>query len=123
MLLPARVRYGQLPATQSKVDIITYLHVSTGLEVPSTRPERCIARTATYGSRVRTTIVVSNPSRGTDPSDFRRSTLGPVSTSQLSTSVAPFQLTYTLSSSSEARSATQAGRSNGWPLHGKRKAR
>src|SRR5215217_6894028 len=36
------------------------------------------SRTATYGSRVRTTIVVSNPSRGTDPSDFRRSTLGPV---------------------------------------------
>ena len=67
------------------------LHVSTSVEAPSTRPERCFASTATYGSEVFTSMAVSNPSRGTDPTDSRRPGCGPASTSQLSISVAPFQ--------------------------------
>ena len=69
-----------------------YLPDSTGLEVPSTRPEECLALTATYGSAVRTNMAVSNPSRGTDPTERSWRGLGPASTCQPATSVAPFQL-------------------------------
>ena len=43
-----------------------YVRGSTVAEVPSTRPERSLARTATYRSVVWTTIAVSKPSRGTE---------------------------------------------------------
>ena len=44
------------------------------------------------GSAVRTSMAVSKPSRGADPIGLSRSRLGPASTSQVATSVAPFQL-------------------------------
>src|SRR5215212_9656846 len=66
---------------------------STALVVPSTFPEALLACTATYGSPVRTATVVSKPRRGADPTGLRWLGVEPASTCQLSTSVAPFQLT------------------------------
>ena len=77
---------------QPKLDNTAQLPGLRTLEVPSTRPERSLARTATYGSEVRTTIAVSNPFRGTYPRDFSRPWCRPESTAQVATSVAPFQL-------------------------------
>src|SRR5829696_5730795 len=78
---------------QPKLDNTAQLPGLRTLEVPSARPERSLARTATYGSEVRTTIAVSNPFRGTSPRAFSRPWRRPASTAQVATSVAPFQLT------------------------------
>ena len=88
---PGQVQVADLVA-QLRRDNTAYPPDSTALEVPSTRPERSLARAATYGSVLRTTMAVSNPSRGIDPNDFNLRGFGPTSTSQLATSVAPFQL-------------------------------
>src|SRR5215212_9572920 len=88
---PGQVQVADLVA-QLRRDNTAYPPGSTALEVPSTRPERSLARAATYGSVLRTTMAVSNPSRGIDPNDFNLPGCGPTSTSQLATSVAPFQL-------------------------------
>jgi hypothetical protein len=64
----------------------------TGALVPSARPERSLTGTATYGWGICTNIAVSKPFRGTDPNSFSRPGRVPESASQLSTSVAPFQL-------------------------------
>src|SRR5215212_3752483 len=99
----------------------------SALEVPSTRPEPSLASTPTYASSpLFTLMAVSNPSLGTDgPTASSLSGLGPPTTCQLATSVAPFQLAYRVSSSSGVSpgSATSAGSSVGYPFHGKRKAR
>src|SRR5215217_1127744 len=63
-----------------------------GALVPSTRPERSLARTEKYEWELCANIAVSKPLRGTDPNDSSWPVLGPASTSQPSTSVAPFQL-------------------------------
>src|SRR5215218_7547789 len=89
---PGQVQIVDLVA-QLRPDNTAYPPGSTALEVPSTRPERSLARTATYGSEVRTTMAVSNPFRGTCPRDFSRPWRRPASTAQVATSVAPFQLT------------------------------
>src|SRR5215216_6260199 len=68
-------------------------------------------------------MAVSNPLRGADPTDSSWSGLAPASTSQVEASVAPFQLTYSVTSPSGPASATTAGASLGCPFHGKRKAR
>ena len=65
----------------------------TALVVPSTLPEALLACTATYGSVVRTVTVVSKPRWGADPTGLSWLGVEPASTCQLSTSVAPFQLT------------------------------
>ena len=59
---------------------------------PSTRPRWSLARTPKYGSPVDTLMTVSRPYRGANPTDFSSSGAGPASTSQVATSVAPFQL-------------------------------
>jgi hypothetical protein len=65
----------------------------TALEVPSTRPERSLACTPTYASLVLTLMTVSKPSLGAEePTGSSFSGLGPATTCQLYTSVAPFQL-------------------------------
>src|SRR5215213_1060398 len=63
-----------------------------GAVIPRTCPRRSLARTATYGSEVCTNMVVSKPSRGNDSTASNWWGLGPASTSQVATSVAPFQL-------------------------------
>src|SRR5215203_5920863 len=73
-------------------DPATLIQSSTGALVPRTSPKRSLARTAKYRSEVCANMAVSKSSRGTDPKDSSWLALGPASTSQIDTSVAPFQL-------------------------------
>src|SRR5215212_9340652 len=57
-----------------------------------------------------------------DPKGSNRFGRGPAITSHVATSVAPFQLAYRATLSSDLRSAARTGASVGRPLHGKRKA-
>src|SRR5829696_10317879 len=91
--------------------------------VPSTRPVRSLAFTPMYGSSVCAVITVSKPFLGTEAVGSNRSSPGPARTCQVATSVAPFQLTYSVTSSSDPCSVTRAGSPCGCPFHGKRKAR
>src|SRR5215217_6718442 len=59
---------------------------------PSARPRWSVARRPKYGSPVDTLMTVSKPFRGANPTDFSSPGAGPASTSQVATSVAPFQL-------------------------------
>src|SRR3954447_2319362 len=52
-----------------------------GALVPSTRPERSLARTEKYEWGLCANITVSKPLRGTDPNDSSWPGLGPASTS------------------------------------------
>src|SRR5829696_6643374 len=94
-----------------------------GALVPRVSPELSLARTATYGSEVCASMGVSKPLRGTEPRGSRRSGCGPESTSQVVTSVAPFQLAYRVTLLRDLFPSARAGASVGWPVQEKRKAR
>src|SRR5215212_2065732 len=106
-----------------KPSTIARAQSSTGALVPSTPPECSLARTAKYEWWLCANIAVSKPFRGVDPKGSIRFGLGPEVTSHVATEVAPFQLAYRATLSSDLRSAATAGASVGRPLQGKRKAR
>jgi len=72
---------------------VCLLQSLTGALVPRISPELFLARAATYGSVACASMAVSKPSRGTEPRGSSRFGRGPEITSQVATSVAPFQLT------------------------------
>ena len=96
--------------------------VMTG-EVPRTTPVKLWARAATKAGRLGIARAVSKPSRGAEARGVRVAGVPPPSSSQLATSVAPFQLTKAVSVPGSLRSRAMAGSSDGRPTHGKRKAR
>lgn len=85
----------------------------TGALVPRISPELFLARAATYGSVAYASMAVSKPSRGTEPRGSSRFGRGPEITSQVATSVAPFQLTCMATLFLDLCSTTRAGVSAG----------
>src|SRR5580704_12778594 len=94
-------------------------------ELPSTSPAAPSACTATYGPTVPagTGIAVSKPLRGTCATVARLEALAPVSSLQALTSVAPFQLAYTVVPVGPPARRANAGGCAGVPVHAKRNAR
>src|SRR5262249_19960613 len=108
---PGRTRWARHPAGV------------TGFDVARTPPEASRARTARNGWLVVTWIAVSNPCLGAVVSGARCNRSGPASTDQDATSVAPFQLAYTVIWPPEARCAAAAGTPGAFPDHGYLRAR
>ena len=80
---------------------------------PSCRPLESCAVTANHGPSLFTEITVSKPARRCDPAAARVDGFWPARTAHVSTSVVPFQLTWTAEPRAGLGRTTTAGRSGG----------
>src|SRR6266705_7190605 len=113
-------RATELPARQPRLSAAQA--IVTGGDVAKGRPRASLAWAAKCAPVLRTAIAVSNPPRRTEPTLDREAPVLPAKTVQEATSVAPFQLAYTIAPPPPCRTAA-AGSSVGWPFHSLANAR